>query len=327
MKKLVRLAISLVVMAIVYLIIKSYPNPENKIHGIIGGFVIGLTHFICWDLLDLDILDNFLGKLIKRVLFYGVLFLTIYDSFMVGKAEIAIEHNLFDHNSHGPEIYLSGSILGTIVAGLLCYGSSLSGWSKYISPFIGVIAWLFTLGGGFIISSLALGSRGLATILLWIILIGGLVFLLMLQIGNGLIYKYRYGVESGNRSGRLSYSTNYRDTGNPIADLSYFMSSLAMKYSMTRGCSYGVTARTRVSQSLYGDDASFTVDISVDTTCCTAQNQNDMSWVIGDVQKFQKEIMNDIYREMSSYINKLKNKHNDFYGVNLSINPGDISEY
>jgi len=172
-------------------------------------------------------------------------------------------------------------------------------------------------------------GKWLANLLIWIILIGGGLLFLKVNFKGKLIYRYYEGCVDDDipSSSSSNYRAPSRSTGNPINDLSYFMSSIASKYTINRGCSYGVIARSRISQSLYGDDATFVVDIVIDSTCCSATNQNDMSWVVSDVQKFQKEIIQDIFREVSAYVRKLTSQYSDFDGVNLSVNPGDITEY
>lgn len=327
--RFVRLLLHVVVIVVTCLILSSYPTGNDKILGVVGCFGVSLVHFICWDLLDFGFLDNFLGKFIKRIVFYGVFFFAVYLSVVMAKEHIQTFETI-TITGPTPEIFLCGSVLGTVAVGLLCYGSSLSGWNKNIGPFIGLIGLLFILGGGFIVSILVIASRFFANLINWAIVIGGAIYFLMLHKANGLIYKYREGTTSsggGRRGYSPSYSAPRSSSGNPYNDLSYYMSSIASDNCRTRGCSYGVTARSRVSQSLYGDDATFTVDIIVDLTVCSATNQNEMSWVTSDVQKFQKEVMRDVYNEASSLIRRLASKYSDFNGVNLSVNPGDISEY
>lgn len=328
MKKLIRLFVFIVFLVAAYFIISLFNEKDNIIRGLIGCFAVTAVHYVCWDFLEFNILDNFLGRLVKRVLFYGVFFYFVYDSLLVSRAEVAMNHDIFNDNAFYSK-YLCGSILGIIATGFLCYGSYYSNYPRYSVIFIPIIAFLFTLLGGFIIVIFIAVGKWLANLLIWIILIGGGLLFLKVNLSGKLIYKYYEGCVDDDIPSSSS-SSSYRvprSSGNPISDLSYFMSSIASKNTRTRGCSYGATARSSISQSLYDDTASFTVDILIDATCCSATNQNEMSWVNGDIQRFQKEIMQDIYNEMSSYIKRLMSKHSDFKGVDLEVLPGDIREY
>ena len=145
---------------------------------------------------------------------------------------------------------------------------------------------------------------------------------------------------SGRSSGRsyssgssTSYGTSSYSGGTSEAEyegnhqLDYYMDDIASDNSRSRNLPYGCSIRSDVSFSHYGDDAYFTVDFTLDTSCCSAETQHEYDMMISDAQSFQREVMNDLFREGKNLIGRLKQKYKGWPGVNFEVKLGDISEY
>ena len=148
-------------------------------------------------------------------------------------------------------------------------------------------------------------------------------------------YKPSRGRSSGSSSGR-SYgsSSGYSYGGSSSSgysegdsQLDYYMDDVASSNSRSRNLPYDCSIRSDVSFSHYGDDAYFTVDFTLDTSGCSAETQQEYNMMVSDAQSFQREVMNDLFREGKNVIARMKKKYPDFSGVNFEVKVGNINEY
>ena len=132
-----------------------------------------------------------------------------------------------------------------------------------------------------------------------------------------------YGSSSGYSYGGSS-SSGYSEGD---SQLDYYMDDVASSNSRSRNLPYDCSIRSDVSFSHYGDDAYFTVDLTLDTSGCSAETQQEYNMMVSDAQSFQREVMNDLFREGKNVIARMKKKYPDFGGVNFEVKVGNINEY
>ena len=345
MGKIVRLLISLGIIVAAVLITEPLGDLMTPLAGWI---IVGLINTICWDFLDVGILDNGFGIFIKRVLFYGCAIFALFASVAVAYQDL-INGQIYSYNQF-EQIAICGSLPATVVTLLICYYLDLQDYDRAFSPLPmlgGIIAGAVI---GFVLSMFAAAGPMIALIAIFAVSGFGLFLWVKYSFKTGLMFdsvgtgslggddysssSYSSSSYSGSSRGSSSSSSNYYNTSSSsstysqgYSDLEYYMSDIAYRNSRSRNCSYGISVRSQVSKSLYGDTASFTVDFEIDTTGCCAQTQSEINVALRDVENFQREIMQDVYRDAQKLIKRLMDKYPDFEGVNLEVNPGNVSQY
>lgn len=148
--------------------------------------------------------------------------------------------------------------------------------------------------------------------------------------GSGKSGGRSYGSSSGGRiygSSSGSYGNDSDDEYEGNHQLDYYMDDIASDNSRSRNLPFDCSISSDVSFSHYGDDAYFTVDFTLDTSGCSAETQREYDMMIRDAQSFQKEVVNDLFREGKSLISRIKQKYKGWSGVNFEVKVGNINEY
>lgn len=344
MGKIFRLIISIVIFAAVIVISEPLGDIMTPLF---GWMAVGLINVICWDFLDVGILDNGFGIFLKRLIYYGCASFAIFASFAVAYQDLV--NGEFMMLNQLEKAAVCGSLPATVTTLLICYFVDLKDYERTISPLSMVLGLISGGAVGYIISMIGAGSPLFAFILVVGISGFGLFLLIKLSIKTGFMFdsigtgslgssSSSYHSSTTSTRQTSSYSTPSRSSSSYSSSssstysegyrqLEYQMSDICYRNSRSRNCSYGVSIRSSISKSLYGDDAVFTVDFEIDTTGLCAQTQNEVNIAMRDIQNFEQEIMNDVYRDAEKLIKRLMDKYPDFYGVNLEVKPGNISQY
>lgn len=314
----------------------------------VGAAFVGLAYWLFGDFFGFLQNVDFLDK-IRRFLFWVCMLIALFVGFAGSYQELFYEGSFFGMDALSKAL-VCGSLPATVATLWLASLADYHDTNKAVVPLLMVGGLI--LGGivGFVVSFFtALGPVVILAICV-IISVVALALLFKFYKRNGWIMasigaslpdddynNYKPSRKSGGRSyssgGATSYGTSSYSGGTSEAEyegnhqLDYYMDDIASDNSRSRNLPYGCSIRSDVSFSHYGDDAYFTVDFTLDTSCCSAETQHEYDMMISDAQSFQREVMNDLFREGKNLIGRLKQKYKGWPGVNFEVKLGDISEY
>lgn len=353
--KILRLILNVVVIGV---LVGFASADGQQCAGLFGAIAVGFAFCVFGDLLE------FLGGF-GRVLFWLSVIFAMFCAFAASYQDLFPQpqdiHSIQDLLTHIGEYY-SYNILERII---ICGAMPMTVATLWLATLVdyydaprGLIPVL-PLGGaliggviGFVIQLLSIFGSLPLMIAMIVVTILGIVPLFKFYKEHGWIMAsigapipdsdddYNGSYSSGRSSGRSygssssssysgsSYSGGSSDDeyeGN--SQLDYYMDDIASDNSRSRNLPFDCSISSYVTFSHYGDDAYFTVDFTIDTTGCSAETQSEYNMMISDAQSFQKEVMNDLFREGKSLIGRIRQKHKGWTGVNFEVKVGNISEY
>ena len=357
--KIVRLILNVVVIGV---LVGFASADGQQCAGLFGAIAVGFAFCVFWDLLEFLDFSNFTDGL-RRFLFWVSVIFAMFCAFAASYQDLFPQpqdiHSIQDLLTHMGAFYSYNILERIIVCGampmtvatlwlatLVDYYDAPRGFVPVL-PIGGAI-----IGGaiGFVIQLLAIFGNVVLIVAMIVVTILGTIPLFKFYKRNGWIMasigaslpdddynNYKPSRKSGGRSyssgGSTSYGTSSYSGGTSEAEyegnhqLDYYMDDIASDNSRSRNLPYGCSIRSDVSFSHYGDDAYFTVDFTLDTSCCSAETQHEYDMMISAAQSFQREVMNDLFREGKNLIGRLKQKYKGWPGVNFEVKLGDISEY
>lgn len=346
MGKILRLIITFAIVAILIAILEPQGVPIEPLIGAIG---VGFIFYIFWDLLEILDFSDIIMR-IKEFLFYLCAIFMLFIAFVASYQELFGEYADYYTYTQIQQVAICGSMPAAIATLIICVMVDYFDLERVFSPYpmIGGIL----IGGiiGYIIQMLNGAGNVVLLAVMILVMVAGIIFLVKFTMDHGFIFDtdgtgLSFGSSSSSSSGGSSYlggsgssrsssSSSYGSTTRTnstysewYSDVDYQMSDIAYRYSTSRNCSYGVSVRFSVSHYLSSDTISFTVDMEIDQTCCSATTQSEYNWVLSDLKKYQQEIMNDIFNSAKGVISRAKSRYSDFYGLNLEVNPGNVTEY
>jgi len=347
MKRLGRLIVSLIITAVIGGVCGT--NIEGT--GVLGALLVGFAFCCCYDFLEIlgaTRVTNF----IRIGSCYFLIFAGIMCALTATWDNLIGQYVNFYNLTKLEQIITCGCFPATIAT---LWFATLSeyyddGERRGLFPILPLGGLLVGAGVGFLIQLLS--PLGLVVLFIAVIAVSiiGIVPLVKFYLKNGLIMfsnhggmpadmdndydsSSSYSTSSSSSGSSSSYSGSSYNNGSSEAEyegnsqLDYYMDDIASDNSRSRNLPYNCSISSDVSFSHYGDDAYFTVDFTIDTSCCSAETQSEYNVMIGDAQRFQREVMNDLFREGKSLINRLKQKHKGWRGVNFEVKLGNISEY
>lgn len=328
----------------------------------LGPLLVSVAFCVFWDLLDLMMCTNFTA-ILRKILFWGsVVALMIGQiSTVIGELfphpdDIYSFTDIFSHNgsyfgySTIKKIVLCGSMPATIAIlwmATLVDHYAASRWFTSLLPIGGTV-----VGG--IVGLLIQLLTNLGPVVLFVLTVAVTVAMTIPLIKfykrNGWILNneevlmdYLDGDtdgdydSSGSSSGRSyssssSSSSSYDNDSNDDEyegnkQLDYYMDDIALDNSRSRNLPFDCSISSDVTFYHYGDDAYFTVDFTIDTSGSSAETQREYNQMINDAQRFQREVVNDLFREGKSLIRRIKQKYKGWPRVNFDVKVGDVSEY
>ena len=359
--KILRFILSIVVIGV---LVGFASADGQQCAGLFGEIAVGFAFCLFWDLLGFLEFSKFTDGL-RRFLFWVSVIIAMFCAFAASYQDLFPQpqdiHSFQDLLTH-IGAYYSYNILERIIicgampmtvatlwlATLVDYFDAPRGFVPVL-PIGGAI-----IGGviGFVIQLLSVFGNVVLIVAMLVVTIVGFIPLFKFYKRNGWImasigapindvgtdfdddYKpsrtkgRSYSSGSSGSYGGSSYSSGSSDAeyeGN--SQLDYYMQDLAYEYSRSRNLPYDCSISSSVSFSHYGDDAYFTVDFTIDTNGCSAETQSEYDMMINDAQRFQKEVMNDLFREGKSLIARIKQKYKGWPGVNFEVKMGNVSEY
>ena len=328
--------------------------------GLFGPIVVGFAFCLFYDLLEFLEFSNFTDGL-RRVLFWICVIFSMFCAFAASYQDLFPQPqditSIQDMLTHIGDYYSFNILEKIIVCGAMP-GTVATLWLATLVDYYDAprgLVPVLPIGGaligcivGFAIQLLTIFGPVTLFVGMTVVTIIGFATLFKFYKKNGWIMAsigapiadydddYNYGSSktssrgrSSSYSGGSSYGSSYGSSGYSEGDsqLDYQMQDLAYEYSRSRNLPFDCSISSDVSFSHYGDDAYFTVDFTLDTNGCSAETQSEYNMMINDAKSFQKEVVNDLFRQGKNLISRLKSKYPDFRGVNFEVKVGNISEY
>ena len=116
---------------------------------VVGAFAIGLVHQVCWDFLDLGVLDNTFGKMLKRIIFLAAFLIVGFLATMLYFDQTIGEKAWGKLNFLG-KAFAGSVVYVPIATAALCVLSSVLDWEHEKAPFLPLMA----LGGSIVVSAI-----------------------------------------------------------------------------------------------------------------------------------------------------------------------------
>ena len=142
---------------------------------VVGAFAIGLVHQVCWDFLDLGVLDNTFGKMLKRIIFLAAFLIVGFLATMLYFDQTIGEKAWGKLNFLG-KAFAGSVVYVPIATAALCVLSSVLDWEHEKAPFLPLMA----LGGSIVVSAVVgLIGGAMLKIVPLVLLVGGIAGLVL----------------------------------------------------------------------------------------------------------------------------------------------------
>jgi len=341
MKKILRFILTVVVMGV---FIGLTMDTDYGAEPLVGVIFAGFAFSVFWDLLEFLSFSDFTDRL-RQILFYLCVVISFVFAFAASFQELFGEYAEYYSTDFLGRVLICGSMPGCIATLWLGTLADYYDLNRGFAPFIMV--------GGFIVGSIC----GLVIQVLSMV---GSVMLLVIQLGVsgvGVFFLVKFIKEHGfifntdgaglpmrdsspsytpTRSSTRSsgYSSSSYDSyssssgyGEGLSQLQYQMQDIAYRHTTSRNLPFGIGISSDISCSVYNDECYFTANFTIDTTGCDATNQREADMALNDAHNFQKEIMNDLFRDGKNLLTRLRNKYPELNGVSFEVKVGNINQY
>lgn len=319
--------------------------------------LVGLVGQILYDLLDIGFLNEIVGRIIKRVVFYAATVFVFIVCFLMLKETGSSSSLESIKASYGP---LSGMFVGG--AGFSCGAvasiitvltrDDTSDERRYVLPFAGAIGLLGSLILGLIFSFMC---KDYATLLL-VTSIVSVVLLVLFTLFFGLPFDYddtgfnliskimpnrksrsysgggssssysssgssRSSSSSGSYSSGSSYTQTDGRKSDWIGNLGLEMNSVASNASRYYSLAYGVGINLHVTYSTYGGNIVFTLSGNLSGTD-RLTSEYEANSVRNELQSTLQSVANELVSNASHRIDMLRQEYKDFdraYKINAKV--------
>lgn len=302
-------------------------------------FAFAIIVQVAWDILNFKFLNNFAGKLIKRILFFLAFAISIAISFgyhyqMVGQGEL-IGLDFF------PTIFISANAYAPIAVAVLYTLAIINEWDFEQAPFIPLYAWGGSVVCG-LITAIFAESEFMFTGFPIIVFVAGIAFMVIFMIKQKTFIfgeaPYR-GSYSGGYSSSGSYNSGYSggssssdddeedkrgQDGIFFSELKSDFYRIASNNSTSHSLGYGATVTFDIDMSTYGDSVEFTVNGRLSNATFNSEFERDTAQ--HHLEKATQDCINKVFNEAQAAVRRAQNKYKDYdnYG-SISVNPGSIS--
>ena len=298
-----------------FLIFMSFGSKNDDYTGImVAGMLIyipWLVHQICWDFLDG--LNFFIFGFLRRVLVIGVTAICILFGVVF---YFTAEKNQYIFAAAG----LVAPLVGAVVIELSLYKK----WDRVKALMTPHIVMVASCVVGYVVYKV--NNHTIAGLAL-LAACGFYLYLLFDKYGvyDLVAVSKRKSTSSASSSSYSSSSTSY-SSGNGESDLQYYASDICDKYSTSRPLGFGVSVSSSVSKSFVvispANELIFTCSFDIDKNSCSAETANEITMINNDIEKFQKEIMNDVHKEAKALVQRLFQKYPEMGDVKIIVKQG-----
>ena len=302
-------------------------------------FALCIAIQVVWDVLDIGLLDNIVGRIIKRIIYFAVLAIGFLVTIIQCPETFAM-HDLYELGFIGKGLVLAFAFAPSAVAVIYTF-VIVKEEEKGVAPWLPLYAW----GGSVVlglVTSLCLGfSAGLAGWLPTLGILGAIAFMIIFMIkertlvfseNNSPSYS---GYSSGGRSS--GYSPSYYNddddddddtpTDKRTSDLFDMLKGdfykVASNHSTSHSIGYGASVLFDIDMSTYGNSVVFTVNGRLyNADSFTSQYEVDKAQ--DNLQSAMKTVMQRVYNDAERAIRNAQEKYTDYEHYELSVEPGNV---
>lgn len=322
---------------------------------VVGAFAIGLVHQVCWDFLDLGVLDNTFGKMLKRIIFLAAFLIVGFLATMLYFDQTIGEKAWGKLNFLG-KAFAGSVVYVPIATAALCVLSSVLDWEHEKAPFLPLMA----LGGSIVVSAVVgLIGGAMLKIVPIVLLVGGIAGLVFYMIKFGWIYDDGCGYSGGSSyssgssgySGGSSYSSGRRSSSSSSSSSSdswsssssedtrkkdgFFlnqfgieMNRVARSHSTITDLAYGVSMTVDITASSSPTSVTFTINATLHTSRCTATCETDLREIANDRDRTLQNIANNVVSAADSAVERLRDEYQGYdKEVRINAKIGSVRAY
>lgn len=292
-------------------------DPMGMVMALMGALLIAFIHQLNDDLLNFEFLDNLVGKIIKRVLFYGALLVIFFFCYI-----------LFFENGGGrvpgelfEEICYCMMLPAPFAVSILCIWADGADWDKERLPFIAYFSLIPSFVLGLVIALIGPSfyiAGGVITIIL------GLAGIVLLTFKFGFIYSEGEGYNPFKKKAKKQKpekSTSKMPTAlyNKLCDE---LRAIANRYSGTKYLSYGIKLKISGYGMVYDDSATIYVDADFYLGSCSATSQWQIDSAGKEARGYQESAMEKMYNDLERSVRRLLTEYNYNVHFNYGVKPG-----
>lgn len=307
---------------------------SGEMGALLFSFVFCIIVEIAWDVLDMKILDNIVGRIIKRILFFlafaivAILCIPYYYT-------IVVDADFFDLGFIGKGLIAAVGFVPATVAGFYTY-AIVSDMDKSQAPFIPLYCW-----GGSVVLGLLVGILAETAFIvsaLPIIALGASIGFMVFYMIKTKTFIFSdppyqssgYGGSSygGSSYGGSSYDDEDEDTrgsdGIFLNELKSDFYTIASNNSTSHSLGYGATVMFDVDMTTYGDSVVFRVNGTLCNATFNSVFERDTAQ--SHLEKELKRCMEKVFNEAQAAVRRAQSKYKDYdnYG-SISVEPGTIN--
>lgn len=313
-------------------------NSSSFILSMLSCYVIGILYQVCADFLNFGFLDNLVGRVIKRVIFFAptlvIAFLGIamYFTDAIGNTNQPIEE--FGIIAQGSMI---SSFFSPLVTALLCTVQDQIVMEQEKTPFIPIVSLLAS-----IIIGVITALTGLFVLLPIVLGIGCIVGMVFIMKTHGIIFDESYhggyyggssGGGSGSSFGQGNNSFDDDDDDTPPADtrkndgiilnkMSMRMHSIASSHSTYHSLSRGAYLTIRVHSSASNRSVTFYVDSVLEIDKSYIQFESDVRCIENEARSLLNDIVYRIKSDAEDEIDSLRSEFRDYdRSISIRVSP------
>ena len=333
--------ISLVLLGIATMIViaifggDAIGNSSCFMLSILSCYAIGIVYQLCADFLNFRFLDNMVGRIIKRVIFFAsVVFVTFFGVMMYFLE--AINSTYYPIESFGVigQGCMISCFFSPIITALLCTVQDQIVMEQEKNPFIPVASLVAS-----IILGIITAITGLYVLLPVILGVGAVVGMVYIMKTHGVVFDDSYsgmsygGASSGGYGGTLgggnsSFDDDDDDDGPPpdtrkndgviLNQMSMRMHSIARSNSSYESLSRGAYLTYNVTSSASSRSVTFTVNSVLEIDRSYIEHQSDISCIQNEARSALNDIVYKIKSDAEDEIDSLRREFRD-YDRSISI--------
>ena len=289
--------------------------------------LVTFAHQLCWDIFDFAFLDNKVGRIIKRVVFFGVVVLCIAESAWIhvsGFAALEAAPTVFEIAR------MTAALPAAVVAALLAH---LMYW--YINDvkhacFLQIEAFLI----GFALSiGCAFATNKIGLFFAWVVyavlILGVGAYIVLTSFKKKWIYydaERGPAYESASRTRSNGRSSHGRRTSDSVFfnSFSISMNNIARRYSTSKTLQHGVLIVSDVDPVCSDNGVTFEINLKI--TGGSFRNQAEVDQVVRERDAFIKYIAQSTCNDAGRELANLRKKYNNYDGqMNISAEVGRVT--
>ena len=296
-------------------------------------FALCIVIQIIWDVLDIGILDNIVGRIIKRILFFIALGLGVIMA-LTFYSESFTSPEIGDLGFFGKGLTLAFVFVPSVTAVIYTL-VIVKDEDKSIGPWIPLYTWGGSVILGLVLSLLYSILPGFVSWFPTIVLFGAIAFMVIYMIKEKtfIFADGGYSYSSGSGRSSSSYSPSYYDDSDDTpsdtrsTDLFGMLKGdfyhIASNHSTSHSLGYGASVLFDISMNTYGNSVVFTVNGRL-YNADSFSSQYEVDTATSNLQSATKTVMQRVYNDAERAIKAAQDKYTDYEQYELTVEPGNI---